>query len=136
MATKIIFRVVSKKDQRWYYHRNFLFFKYLLYEYSLVGSYIGKFWLWNIQKNWKIQKIVVAMETVRQKAKFFTFVFIIQYKFKMGKVSEKSIFSISKPYWKVSDFLREWLLRSPLSLNKHYLLRLLCRNIKIPLKSE
>ena len=37
---------------------------------------------------------------------FFTFVFITQYKLKMGKVSEKSIFSISKPYWKVSDFLR------------------------------
>ena len=50
---------------------------------------------------------MVAMETVRQIAKFFTFVFITRYKLKMGKVSEKSIFSISKPYWKMSDFLRE-----------------------------
>ena len=60
-----------------------------------------------IYKNWKIQKIVVAMETVRKISKFFTFVFITQYKLKMGKVSEKSIFSISKPYCEVSDFLRE-----------------------------
>ena len=45
MATKIIFRVVFKKDQRCYFHRNFLLFKYLLYEYSLVGSSVGKFWL-------------------------------------------------------------------------------------------
>ena len=35
---------------------------------------------------------------VRKISKFFTFVFITQYKLKMGKVSEKSIFSISKPY--------------------------------------
>ena len=59
------------------------------------------------KKNWKIQKIVVAMETVRKISKFFTFVFITQYMSKMGKVSEKSIFSISRPYWKVSYFLRE-----------------------------
>ena len=59
------------------------------------------------KKNWKIQKIVVAMETVKKISKFFTFVFITQYKLKMGKVSEKSIFSISKPYCEVSDFLRE-----------------------------
>ena len=65
-----------------------------------------------IYKNWKIQKIVVAMETVRKISKFFTFVFITQYKLKMGKVSEKSIFSISKPYCEVSDFLRELLLRT------------------------
>ena len=41
------------------------------------------------------------------KRHFFTFVFITQCKLKMGKVSEKSIFSISKPYWRMSDFLRE-----------------------------
>ena len=112
MATKIFFCVVYKKDRRCYYHKKFLLFKYLLHEYSLVGSNIDKCWLWNIQKNWKIQKIVVAMETVRKIRKFFTFVFITQYKLKMGKVSEKSIFSISKPYCEVSDFLIEWLLNS------------------------
>ena len=53
---------------------------------------------------------MVAMETVRKISKFFTFVFITQYKLKMGKVSEKSIFSISKPYCEVSDFLMECLL--------------------------
>ena len=56
------------------------------------------------KKNWKIQKIMVAMETVRKISTFFTFVFITQYKLKMGRVSEKSIFSISKPYCEVSDF--------------------------------
>ena len=60
---------------------------------------------------WNIQKIVVAMETERRISKFFTFVFITQYKLKLGKVSKKSIFSISKAYWKVSDFLRERLLK-------------------------
>ena len=43
----------------------------------------------------------------KENQQIFTFVFITQYKLKMGKVSEKSIFSISKPYLKVSDFLRE-----------------------------
>ena len=57
-----------------------------------------------IYKKRKIHKIVVAMETVRQISIFFTFVFIIQYNLKMGKVSD--FFSISKPYWKMSDFLR------------------------------
>ena len=78
MATKIVFRVVFKKDQRCYYHRNFLvffffffFFKYLLYEYSL-----GRFKYWKVlvlkyTKNWKIQKIVVAMETLRKISNFF-----------------------------------------------------------------
>ena len=59
------------------------------------------------KKNWKIKKIVVAMETVRKISKFFTFVFITQYRLKMGNVSEKYIFSISKPCWKVFDFLKE-----------------------------
>ena len=45
-----------------------------------------------IYKNWKIQKIMVAMETVRQITKFFIFVFITRYKLKMGKVSEISNF--------------------------------------------
>ena len=45
MAIKIFFLVVSKKDQRCFYHRSFLLFKHLLYEYSLFGSNIGKFWL-------------------------------------------------------------------------------------------
>ena len=45
-----------------------------------------------IYKKWKIQKIVVAMETVRKISKFFTFMFITQYKLKMGQFSEKSIF--------------------------------------------
>ena len=44
------------------------------------------------KKNWKIQKIVVALKTARKISKFFAFVFIAQYKLKMDKVSEKSIF--------------------------------------------
>ena len=59
--------------------------------------------------------ILVAMGVVRKISNFFTFVFITQYKLKKGKVSEKSIFSISKPYWKVSEFLRQGLLRNKTS---------------------
>ena len=79
----------------------------------MVGSNIGNFGF-KIYKNWKIQKIVVAMETVRKISKFFIFVFITQYKLKMGKISEKPIFfsSISELYWKVSDFLIKGLLKS------------------------
>ena len=61
---------------------------------------VGRFKYWQVlayTKNWKIHKIVAAMEMMRKVGNFFTFVFITQYKLKMGKVSEKSIVSISKP---------------------------------------
>ena len=93
----------------------------------------GRFKYWQVlalkytkEINWKIKKIVVAMETVRKISNFFAFVFITQYNLKMGKVSEKSIFfSISKPYWKVSHFLREWLLISE-AYNKQVIRIIIC----------
>ena len=47
-----------------------------------------------------------GMETVRKISNFLALVFITQY-VKNGQSFRKIYFSISKPYWKVSDFLRE-----------------------------
>ena len=41
-----------------------------------------------------------------EKLKKYAFLFISQQKLKVGKISRKSIFSISKPKWRLSDTLR------------------------------
>ena len=74
--------------------------------------------LWSVQilasfgfeiynKNWKIQKTVVAMETVRKISNFFYISVHHSIYVKNVQSFRKVCFSISKPYKKVSDFPRE-----------------------------